>query len=113
MQAAIKLPQPELKELYLNSKYDIIEQYMNKKCFDKQKWEDLFLLIALGHYNVSQTHLQNKLGEYAKLTGQKFVTLDSFLIDYNDKLYFRLHKRISFMKPEAYKFLFNGKETQP
>ena len=107
LQAAIKMPLPELKELYYSSDYDILEQYMDERCFDKQKWEDLFLLIALGQYKVSQTRLWDKLEEYAIITKQEFRNIDSFLVDYNENLYFRLHKRISFMKQEAYKKLFN------
>jgi len=111
LQTAIKLPLSDLKELYANSDYDILEQYMSENCFDKQKWEDLFLLIALGQYKVSSTRLQAKLEEYAKITNQSFRDIDSFLVDYNENLYSRLHKRISFMKPEAYEKLFNGKEA--
>lgn len=107
LQAAIKMSISELKELYYSSDYDILEQYMDKRRFDKQKWEDLFLLIALGQYKVSQTRLRDKLEEYAQITKQKFRNIDSFLVDYNENLYFRLHKRISLMKQEAYKKLFN------
>ena len=64
-------------------------------------------VIALGQYKVSQARLRDKLEEYAEITKQEFRNIDSFLIDYNENLYFRLHRRISFMKQEAYEKLFN------
>lgn len=110
LQKTIKMPLSKLKELYLDSDYDILAQYMNEEYFDKQNWEDLFLLVALGQYKVSSIRLQNKLETYAKITNQKFKDIDSFLVDYSEDLYARLHKRISFMKPKAYEQLFDRKE---
>lgn len=101
LQSAIKLPIAELKKLYDESDFDILDQYMIEDRFNRQKWEDLFLLIALGQYKVSPEHLAEKISFYCRKTGECKKNVRDFLVPYNQELYSRLHKRISFMKTEA------------
>ena len=75
---------------------------MDENKFNAKKWEDLFLLISLGHYHVSKAELKDKLKVYSKMTDRHVSDISSFSKKYGDKIYYRLHKRISYMKPEAY-----------
>lgn len=110
LRMAISLPLSDLKQLYAESDYDILAKYMDEHSFDKQTWEDLFLLVALGHYKVSPERLASKINYYNKKTGNCKTDINDFLVSYNQNLYSRLHKRISFMKPEAYNLLFRRNE---
>lgn len=52
----------EITALYKASDFDIISQYFDKKSeLDKTDWEILFNLIRLGHYDVSEEHVQQQL----------------------------------------------------
>lgn len=106
LQAAIRLPVNELKELYAQADYDILIQWMDEKRFDEKKWRDAFLLIALGQYKVSPSRLQEKISFYSKQTNQSIESVSEFRTPYSKDQYARLHQRISFIKPEAYQQLY-------
>lgn len=112
LKAAVLISVPELKAMYDASDYDILMQCLDEAHFDKQYWEDLFLLIALGHYEVSAEHLQSKLEYYAKQTDQEYRDIKSFIKKYDPALYKRLHRRISFMKPEALNYCLHKAATK-
>ena len=107
LQDAIQLPLQDLKELYAQADYDILIQWMDENQFDEQKWADAFLLIALGQYHVSPSRLRQKLKFYSCKTGKSIKSVEDFRLDYCQDQYARLHKRISFMKPEAYHHLYD------
>ena len=102
LQEAIQLSVPELKDLYSSSDYDILVQYMDEEKFHQKQWSDLFLLIALGQYQVSTQRLEEKLKIYSAKTGVTVTRVSDFLENICSEQYQRLHKRISFMKPDAY-----------
>ena len=106
LSASIKSPVQDLKQLYHESDYDILEQYLNESKFEKEKWEDIFLLVSLGHYKVSKERLEAKIAFYNLTTNSTISSINEFSSPYNQDLYFRLHKRISFMKPETYELLY-------
>ena len=107
---AIKMPTNDLIKMYNQADYDILCQYMDEKYFDKEKWEDFFLLIALGQYKVSKKRLKEKIEIYNRKTHMNVCDVKEFYKEYNQDLYFRLHKRISFMKPETYHELYSKEE---
>lgn len=50
----------DINALYENSSYDILSQYLeNKDKYKKEDWNDLFILIRLGHYDISEKNLIN------------------------------------------------------
>lgn len=106
----LKTSKNELISLYENADYDILNQYLDESAFDQQKWEDIFLLIALGHYQVKDEKLTKKIQYYNSKTGKHKTGISEFLVDFNDQLYSRLHKRISFMQEEAYAKMKKGDE---
>lgn len=104
----IRTNKNELINLYETADYDILDQYCDETTFDKQKWEDIFLLIALGHYYVNEEKLSKKIQYYNNKTGNCKTDISEFLVNFDDQLYSRLHKRISFMQEEAYTKMKKG-----
>ena len=94
--------QEKLDEHFKKSDYDIlIQYYINKECYTKEDWEDLFTLIKLGHYDVHDNSIRLALNYY----NQKYnESLDSIYCAYDsndDAQLARLHNRISPMQDEA------------
>lgn len=112
LKAAVLFSVSELKAMYDASDYDILLQYLDETRFDKQYWDDLFMLIALGHYEVSEKSLRSKLEYYAEQTDQDYRDIKSFIKTYDSSLYMRLHRRISFMKPEALNYCLHKAVTK-
>jgi hypothetical protein len=106
LQTAISLSRDKLSELFESSNFDILDQYMDDSNFDKTMWEVLFILIKLGHYIVDEEKLRQKIEYYSLQTGYHIKSLSDFNCEYDKNLYEHFHKRISFMKPEAYSYLF-------
>lgn len=92
----------EVATQYYEANYDVTDQYLKEDTFDAQSWEDIFMLIALGHYHVNAEKLEAKIHYYNTQTGLNIVKVNDFIRSYNDSLYSRMHNRISFMKLEAY-----------
>ena len=99
----IKLTKKELNELYNQSDYDILIQYLeNKEQYTKEDWEDLFILIRLGHYDIHQSNLMNAINYYNQTYNENINSINQ-IIDHNDDAQLaRLHNRISPMSKEAY-----------
>lgn len=92
----------EITTLYKSSEYDIISQYLDRKEeLTQTDWNILFTLIRLGHYEVSDKHIQEAVAFY----NEKFYCNIESINDIPDSddpiLYGKFHNRISFMKPEA------------
>lgn len=89
-----------LKELYKNSVYSIIKQYMEKPNFDENEWRDLFNLIYFGHYTVSKEQIQEGIQYYNTYAKKRINKLEDVL-ENSKEHYQRLIERLTFMKPEA------------
>lgn len=103
---AIFNPVDELKKLYNNSDYDILLQYFsNADCYTKEEWEDIFLLIKLDHFDIKPSHLDVAIKYYNIKFGTDYKQLSDFPDAKNIIQYVRLHKRIAYMKNEAYEYI--------
>lgn len=89
-----------LKELYKNSVYSIIKQYMEKPNFDENEWRDLFNLIYFGHYTVSKEQIQEGI-QYFNTYAKKRINKLEDVLENSKEHYQRLIERLTFMKPEA------------
>lgn len=59
LQQLISCNQGALKDAYKNSKYSIVDQYINKDSFDINGWQDFLDLINLGHYELTDEQRDN------------------------------------------------------
>ena len=93
----------DITKLYIDSNYDIVCQYLdNKSIFNnKLDWEILFVLIRLGHYNVSQNNIQKAIEYYNETFYCNINSINDINIVEDTFLYEKLRSRISFMKKEA------------
>lgn len=106
----IELSVEQIKEIYIQSDYDIIKEYLNKKDSISQcEWEMLFILINLGHYQVNEKNVMLALKEYNERFF-KDIQSTKDIIDDNDPIkYGMFHNRISFMKKEAENFCLRNR----
>lgn len=92
----------EINELYKASEFDIISQYFDKKeSLDIDDWNILFILIRLGHYDVSEKHIKEAIQYYNETYYADIKSLDDIKDDDSPIFYGKFHNRISFMKKEA------------
>lgn len=91
----------ELQAMYNESSYDYCDQVFDPESYSRQKWEDMLLLVALGHYYVDDRKLSEAVDLYNNRTGQMLEWPSDFIRLLDSDSYARLHQRISFMKPEA------------
>lgn len=95
----ITLDKEEIKKLYNKSNYSIISELMEKP-FNKDEWRDLFTLINLGHYDISDKQKKEALEIYNTNTEEKLNSIKE-VMEVSRVHYDRLNERITFMKPEA------------
>ncbi len=98
---AILLSVEELKELYKESNYTIISEYMEKPVFVNEDWKDLFTLINLGHYDVSKRQIEEGLDYYNRYAKETVRTITEAICNNSNNHYDRLNGRLTFMKEEA------------
>ena len=73
IQQLLSLKKEELIQLYRESGYSIIDQYMKRE-FNQSEWLDLFELIKLSHYDISATKIKEAIEYYNKRVAKEFVT---------------------------------------
>lgn len=81
-------------ELYKKADYDIIDQYM-EKAFDENIWQDLFYMISLRHYDVSEDKIKHALNYYNLKTNNKYTDYREVYIKNDNGRYSRLLKRFN------------------
>jgi len=99
----VKLDISEIKNLYFESDYCIFSQLMESN-FDNEEWTDVFELIDLGHYFVSDENLIKAKQYYQNL---------NTLCKSDDKTqYSRLLNRLCSMSIKAFNFIQKSKIEQ-
>lgn len=83
-----------LKALYVKSDYDILEQELNERKFDKEIWLDWFTLVKRGHYNVNKERLAKKIIYFNKMTDMAF-SIDDEIVDISMYRYNRISESMS------------------
>lgn len=102
LQETISLDSEKLKELYMQSDFDIVKQYLIKKdALRSVDWEILFTLIKLGHYDVCTKNLSEAIAHYNATYGKNISTVEDINDSDDPILYGEFHNRISFMKETA------------
>lgn len=86
---------------YQDSNYSIISQYIKKDKFIEEEWRDLFELIKLGHYDVTDRQLQEGIDFYNSRATNKINSLTD-VCENSREHYERLNEKITFMKEEAF-----------
>lgn len=107
LKKAIFSGKSNLKKLYQESPYCIIDEYIEKENFVDEEWKDLFTLIKLGHYEVSQVNLQRGLDFYNKKAKLKIESIDEIEV-IDEKQYERLNEKLTFMKEESKQWCTNS-----
>lgn len=103
---AIFNPVDELKKMYNDSDYDILLQYFsNAEYYTKEEWDDIFLLIRLGHFDVKSSHLDVAIKYYNSKFGTNYKQISDFPDNKDVVQYARLHKRIAYMKNQTYEYI--------
>ena len=96
----INLNIEDLIKLYKTTNYSIINEYMEKEKFVGEEWIDLFELIKLGHYDVTEKQIQEGINFYNDKTKNKILQI-SDIQDNSRENYERLNEKLTFMKKEA------------
>jgi len=96
----------DIIEMYKNSEYNIFEQMKGNE-FSKERWQDVFELVKLGHYNVSQIQLQNAGEYYYEMTGEKIEVKNEVV---NSAQQARLLEKVSPMNNDAKKYILSQKD---
>ncbi len=104
----INLSKEELINLYKNTDYSIINEYIEKEQFIEDEWKDLFELINLGHYDVTEEQIKKGIEFYNNHAKQKIETISN-IHNSSKENYERLNEKITFMKKEAMDFCINRK----
>jgi hypothetical protein len=86
-----------LKELYEESDFSIIKQQMSRP-FNEQEWLDLFYLIKLNHYTLSESQIKNGLKYFNSLSTNKLDDI-SVVIPESGDIERRLTERVMHIKP--------------
>lgn len=111
LQEAINLDNEKLKELYLQSDFDIVKQYLSKKDLLRAvDWEILFTLIRLGHYDICSENLSKAITHYNMTYGKNINSVEDIKDSDDPILYGEFHNRISFMKESARKLCLGSEE---
>ena len=99
----VYMSESELNAYYNKSNYDILYQYLlNQDKYTKEDWEDLFVLIMKGHYDIHEENLMKALLYYSKKYITEITSIND-IHDSNDEAQLaRLHNRISPMEEKAY-----------
>ena len=93
----------ELNNLYDKSNYDIVQQYLlEADRYTKEDWEDLFVLIKLGHYDVHDNNVKFAINYFNQLYHENIATIDEVHDSNDDAQLARLHNRVSPMEDKAY-----------
>lgn len=103
LQETISKSKEELIRLYECSDYSILDQYADKMAFNLSDWLDLYTLIRLGHYKVSERQIARDLS-YIKLfhKGEVVEGIESLINNINkQEQYQRIMERINLMNPKA------------
>ena len=111
LKTTIHLDEQELIKQYNQSPYNIITEYMEKPNFNEDEWKDLFLLIQLGHYDVSEQQLDIGLDYYNKHSNNKLHNLDEIKVDFKEH-YERLNEKLTFMQEKAKQLCINKTTKQ-
>lgn len=90
----IELNEEEIIELYNNSQYSIINQFIEKE-FDKEEWEDLFFLISKGHFKLDNNQINQGLNYFNNKTNQSFYNYKEIIKLKDTNRYRRLLKRFN------------------
>ena len=67
----------------------------------EEEWLDLFALIGLGHYDVSEAQIQDGL-DYYNIHAKKSLSNITEVVCNAKEQYDRLNTRLTFMKKEAF-----------
>jgi organic radical activating enzyme len=87
----------ELKKLYRASNYTIIQQQYSK-IFSETKWSDLFQLIKLGHYTLTEQEISSAIQYYNQHAVEKITSLYKHEFSGGD-IERRLTERLMHIKP--------------
>jgi 2-hydroxy-3-keto-5-methylthiopentenyl-1-phosphate phosphatase len=97
---AINAEEQTLIEMYKQSNYSIIQQYMNDPKFTAVDWIDLFKLIQLNHYIVRDDQLKEGLEFLNKKYGFRFSDVDEVVRNMDvEGVIARLIERMTFQQP--------------
>ena len=101
----LSLDSEKIREMYLQSDFDIIKQYLAKKdSLRAIDWEILFTLVKLGHYDVCSKNLSESFAHYNAAYKKNINSIEDIKNNDDPILYGEFHNRISFMKESARKF---------
>ncbi|MBQ7467037.1 MAG: hypothetical protein IJS74_03070, partial [Clostridia bacterium] len=104
LKKSLNMSEKELIKSYNDSLYDIFSQ-LQQGTFIKEKWDDVFELINLGHYKVSEMRENMAKEYYRNQTGLDYQFIESKKID--PKQQSRLLEKLCPINSEAENLLKN------
>ena len=96
----IDLPKEKLIELYNESDYSIIDEYIEENSTETE-WRDLFDLIRLGEYDVSFKSLKKGIDYFNAKFGTNYKSINKIESEKGSIQIDRIIEKLTRMKPEA------------
>lgn len=98
---AILLSKEELIELYKQANYTILDQYIKNENYTVLEWKDLFELIRLGHYDISEDKIIEAINIFNFRFNENVKSIDEFKT-FNEEQYVRLLNRLAGMDKKVF-----------
>lgn len=95
LQYVISLEKSQIIQMYQKSKYTIFDEYIDNIQVSEVDWRDLFNLIQLGHYNVTELDIKNAINYYNTKYDTNIINISQF-IENSEAQYERLLNRVSY-----------------
>ena len=96
----IDLPKEKLIELYNQSDYSIIDEYIEDNSTEVE-WRDLFDLISLGEYEASESSIQRGIDYFNKKFNTNYESIDEIESEQGSVQVDRIIEKLTRMKKEA------------
>lgn len=100
LMGAIAMDPETLKSTYAAAEYTLFDQYMDRAEFDEDAWKDLFTLVYLGHYDVSEAQVAEAIAYYNQRATAKITSIEE-VKQTSVEHYRRLNERVTYMKLAA------------
>lgn len=106
LKKVISLNKQELINLYKKSNYTIVDQYIKDASQTFDDWKDLLELIRLGHYDVSESKIQEGLTFFNTKFEQNINNIEEFK-SLDENQYIRLLNRLAKIDKKVFEYNFN------
>lgn len=100
IQKMVELPKNKIIELYNKSDYSIIDEYIEEDSTEAE-WRDLFYLIKIGEYDVSNNSIKKGIKFFNNKFNMNYKTINEIEVEKGNIQNDRIIEKLTRMKKEA------------